>query len=157
MKYLIRLLATSSLLVMTLTACGDEKKEQKDESGNSDKGHAVITIDSKTYTLPIQICSEPHTGIYEGEKVTHYSIQASDKEYNIKFSIFGTDDDEGKRSTFLFELNGGFLKNGTSYSKEMPFELFDGKSLHFTGTAVAKKMKSKDKSEKSVEIAVACK
>lgn len=148
MKHSINKIAVL-LLFAVLPAFGDEAK--------TTQGNAVVTVADKTYTLPIQQCVKPRTDTYEGETITTYDIKAFNAEANIKLWVRGTKDSEENQSTYKLDFDGGGLsENGASYSKQMPFDQFDGKSLHFKGVVRPFSIKNKDRAEVTVEITISC-
>lgn len=129
-----------------------------DNTTNQMKGEATIIINNDTYMLPLKNCYSS-TNIVDGKKyeafvvTTHLSRKGKGTE--PRFTAIGS---KAEKTAYKLQIDGGFLKGGTGYRGQMPFESFKSNKLTFEGMASSIK-KENNKSVKGlvpIKITVNC-
>lgn len=146
-----------SIAACTLSACGGgDEAEAADATfqETAGSGSATLAIGEESYDLDVTLCHGPETGNYEGKAITSFSIKAADS--NIELAILGTKGPVEEDSFYVIKVDGGVRDGGTMYSQKMPFDVFDGKELHFKGGSQAKKLGEKPDAVIPIEISLSC-
>lgn len=153
----------SLLILISITACDSDKKDTKPHNRAKTPiitqttmadNTAMIAINNKRYSLPVRLCNKPSTRNFKGQSITHYSVLAQQSPTGSKqisfpiFSISGVTGDKGNISNYKLELSNNGQK--VVYSGKAPYDIFDGKTLHYKGQT------KEGKKTVSIEITINC-
>lgn len=103
----------------------------------------------------MQLCYGPTTGTYDGEVITSFSVKAANNS-NIELAILGSKTSTEEESFYVIKVGGGARAGGTMYSQKMPYDVFDGKKMHFKGESQAKRLREKPDAVIPIEISLSC-